>query len=109
MSVYDFKRLILTEKRKPFFLDRDIENNQTIAKLYETTDIIHISFEINNWYTYVSELNSDQVAGTSASKDITVDELLNQIIKIKPDYKSLALIEEGETDIKQMKEFSKEE
>ena len=115
MTLYDFKRLILSQRKQPFFLEDDVPNTRALKELYQANDVLRISFDIDNWERTVrfSDLKSKENRYYTGKfgKDKTVGEVLDEIRECMPQHDSIALVEDGakKVEIKDMKEFSKSE
>jgi len=77
MTVYDFKRLILTDNGRPFFLERDIPNSMTLSSLYQNSNVINISYDLDNWTTVVKEFNSNNKVMCKLDKNNNVKDVIN--------------------------------
>ena len=77
MNVYDFKRLILSDKKNAFFLDKNISNSETLKNLYGNSNTINISYDLNNWTSVIREFQGNNDKVCKLCKSMTVNDVIN--------------------------------
>ena len=104
-SVYDFKRLILSSVKKPFFFTENYSNDKMVRDLYQEHDAVQICFKLEVMKIKIKEftLHGNQADATFTVKKKKTDTVENMLKEIKKhlkmgDSEALSLILPCEVD-----------
>ena len=94
MTIYDFKRLVLTHfKGKQFFFEKEdakLTNDKLVKDLFSNKSSLKITFQLHCWKTKISEIKIKQehdgkLVEVDVSKSDSPNDIINRMRQKQPD------------------------
>jgi len=88
MTIHAFKRLLLTQVKKPFFFAKETFGNDEILKnsIFADNDTISITYDLDEWKTKIKNLfNMNESVELVVKKNEDVETVIENMRDINPD------------------------